>query len=83
MKNKVKKYLKFLYKNKEIQKIRDLANHPDLTELEKWLVIYTFAENRMVLNTCAKLNISERKFYMIQDNVLIKFYYILSKTVQL
>lgn len=83
MKNKVKKYLKNLYQSKQIQKIQDLANHPDLTEDEKWLIYYTYAKDRMVANTAAKLSISERKFYMIQDCALIKLYYIISKTVQL
>lgn len=77
MKNKTKKYLKFLYQNKQSQKIINLANHKDLTVDEKWLIIYTFAKNRMVANTCAKLNISERKFYNIQDTALIKLYYII------
>ena len=77
MKNRVKRYLKNLYQSKQVQKIRNLANHPDLTEDEKWLIIYTFAEDRMVLNTAAKLNVSERKFYNIQDTALTKLYYII------
>nr|DAX84362.1 MAG TPA: hypothetical protein [Caudoviricetes sp.] len=77
MKNKVKKYLKNLYKAKRIEEIRQLANHPDLTEDEKWLIIYTFAEDRMVINTARKLNMSERKFYNTQDVVLTKLYYII------
>lgn len=79
MKNKVKKYLKNLYQTKQTQKIRALANHPDPNEDEKWLIIYTFAEDRMVANTANKLNVSERKFYNIQDSALIKLYYIIFK----
>ena len=73
MKNKVKKYLKMLDK----YQIKDLVKHPDLTSDEKWVIYYTFGEDRYVVNTCAKLYISESKFYKIQDEALIKLYYIL------
>lgn len=74
LKNKVKKYLKT--KNK--YEIKEIVNHPDLSEIEKWLIYYTYGEDRYVLNTCAKLNISERHFYNIQDVALTKLYYILN-----
>ena len=73
MKNKTKKYLKSLTK----YQIKDIVKHPDLTELERWLIYYTYGEDRYVLNTCVKLNISERQFHNIKDQVLIKLYYIL------
>ena len=73
MKNKTKKYLKSLTK----YQIKDIVKHPDLTELERWLIYYTYGEDRYVLNTCVKLNISERQFYNIKDQALIKLYYIL------
>lgn len=73
MKNKVKKYLK----NKTRAEIKEIVNHPDLTETEKWIIYYTFGEDRYVINTCAKLSISERNFYNIKDQALIKLYYIL------
>lgn len=73
MKNKVKNYLKTLDK----YKIKEIVKHPDLTELEKWIIYYTFGEDRYVINTCAKLSISERNFYNIKDQALIKLYYIL------
>ena len=73
MKNKVKKYLK----TKTRLEIKEIVKHPDLTELEKWIIYYTFGEDRYVVNTCAKLSISERQFFNIKDQALIKLYYIL------
>ena len=73
MKNKVKKFLK----TKTRLEIKEIVNHPDLTETEKWIIYYTFGEDRYVINTCAKLSISERNFYNIKDQALIKLYYIL------
>ena len=77
MKNKVKTYLKSdgIFKNK--LKVKEIVNHPDLTETEKWIIYYTFGEDRYVINTCAKLSISERNFYNIKDQALLKLYYIL------
>jgi hypothetical protein len=78
--DKVKKHLKTLSK----AEIKQIIEHPDLTELERWIIYYTFAEKRMVINTCYKLSISERQFFIIKDKGLIKLYYILglNKTVQ-
>lgn len=73
MKNKTKKYLK----ERTRYEVKQIVNHPDLTEEEKWLIYYTYGEDRYVLNTCAKLNISERQFFNIQNQALIKLYYIL------
>lgn len=77
MLNRVKKFLKSdgIFKNRE--KIKEIINHPDLTEEEKWLIYYTYGEDRYIVNTAAKLNMSERRFYMVQDKALIKLYYIL------
>ena len=79
--NKVKAYFKTLAKecNKtELkEKVKSIVKHPDLTEEEKWLVYYTYGEERMVLNTCNKLSMSERRFYMVRDIAFIKLYYIL------
>lgn len=74
MKNKVKKYLKTKDKNE----IKEIVKHPDLTEEEKWIIFYTFAKDRMVLNTCMKLHISERQYHILKDQALIKLYYILN-----
>ena len=73
MKNKTKKYLKSLTK----YQIKDIVKHPDLTELERWLIYYTYGEKRYILNTATKLNMSERRFYTVRDEALIKLYYIL------
>ena len=73
MKNKVKKYLK----TKNRAEIKEIVKHLDLTETERWLIYYTYGEDRMVLNTCYKLNISERQFHNIKDIALTKLYYIL------
>ena len=73
MKDKTKKYLKSLTK----YQIKDIVKHPDLTELERWLIYYTYGEDKYVLNTCVKLSISERQFHNIKDQALIKLYYIL------
>lgn len=73
MKDKVKNYLKSLNK----YQIKELVNHPDLTEEERWLIYYTYGEKRYILNTATKLNMSERKFYTVRDEALIKLYYIL------
>ena len=73
MRNKVKQYLK----TKNRAEIKEIVKHPDLTETERWLIYYTYGEDRMVLNTCCKLSISERQFHNIKDIALTKLYYIL------
>lgn len=69
---KVKQHLKTLTK----EEIKNLINHPDITEIERWLIYYTYAEKRMVINTCYKLSISERQFHNIQNIALTKLYFI-------
>jgi hypothetical protein len=71
--NKVKRYLKTLSKDE----IKKLVEHPDLTEIEKWLIYYTYGENRMVVNTCRKLGLSDAQYYITQNLALTKLYYIL------
>ena len=70
---KVKKYLKTLQK----EEIKKVIMHPDLTEIEKWLIYYIYGEKRMVVNTCYKLGLSETQFYVTQLVALTKLYYIL------
>lgn len=70
--NKTKKYLKTLSK----AEIKKLVEHPDLTEIEKWLIYYAYGEGRMVVNTCRKLAISEAQYRIIQQMALLKLYYI-------
>ena len=71
--NKVKKYLKTLAK----EDIKKLVQHPDLTEIEQWLIYYTYGEKRMVINTCRKLGLGECAYYFKKQIALIKLYYIL------
>lgn len=71
--SKVKKYLKTLSK----EEIKKIVQHPDLTEIEKWLIYYTYGENRMVVNTCRKLGLQETQYYVTQNLALTKLYYIL------
>lgn len=47
----------------------------ELSELEYWLLIYAFVEERMVLNTCAKLSIGKTKYHSMLNEVLIKVEY--------
>lgn len=72
MVNKVKKYLKTLSKDE----IKKLIQHPDLTEIEKWLIYYTYGEKRMVVNTCRKLGISYAQYTITKNIALTKLYYI-------
>lgn len=74
MVGKVKKYLKTLSK----AEIKKLVEHPDLTEIEKWLIYYTYGEGRMVVNTCRKLGLSDAQYYITQNLALTKLYYILN-----
>ena len=74
-----KRYLKTLSPDK----IEEISRHPDLTDLEHWILYYTYAKQRLVVNTCMKLNISERQFFILLSEALTKLYYILElKTVQ-
>lgn len=79
--NKVKKYFKSLEKEltqAELKKkVREIVSHPDLTEIEKWLIYYTYGECRMVINTCRKLGLQETQYYVTQNLALVKLYYIL------
>lgn len=78
---KTKKYLKDIAKThsrtETKQIIKKLVQHPDLTEIEQWLVYYTYGEDRMVANTCAKLGLGECDYYFKQKLALTKLYYIL------
>lgn len=70
--NKTKKYLKTLSK----AEIKKLIEHPDLTEIEKWLIYYCYGEKRMVVNTCRKLGISYAQYTITKNIALTKLYYI-------
>ena len=67
-----KKYIKTLTEDE----IKELSNHPDFEYEEKWVLYYTYAKKRYVANTCMKLNISEKQFFIILREALTKLYYI-------
>ena len=75
MKNNFKKHLRQF----SISERDDLFNHPDFTYLEKWILRYTYFENRYIANTCMKLNISKGTYYINKLTLDIKLYYILKK----
>lgn len=66
-------------KLKEMSKaeLRALFEKAELEETEKWLLRYAYIDERMVLNTCAKLNISESTYHRLLPIALIKIYYTL------
>lgn len=55
--------------------LRKLFKMANLNELEYWLVIYAFVEERMVENTCAKLSIGKTKYHSMLNEALIKIEY--------
>lgn len=57
----IKKKLKEMSKSE----LRALFEKAELEETEKWLLKYAFIEERMVLNTCAKLSISESTYHRL------------------
>lgn len=63
-----KKYLK----NFDEVYLSKLFQISDLTDIEYWVLHYGFIKKRMVLNTCAKLNISESTYRNIYNNALTK-----------
>ena len=77
--NKAKKYLKNIAKTHTLtetkQIIRELVEHPDFTNIEKWLIYYCYGEDRMVVNTCRKLAISESEYRLFHKMALLKLYY--------
>ena len=69
----IKKKLKEMTK----PELRALFEKAELEETEKWLLKYAFIEERMVLNTCAKLSISESTYHRLLPIALTKIYYTL------
>jgi len=57
--------------------LRDLFEKAELEEIEKDLLKYAYIYERMVLNTCAKLNISESTYHRMLPIALVKIYYTL------
>lgn len=57
--------------------LRSLFEKAELDETERWLLKYAYIDERMVLNTCAKLHISESKYHRMLPVALTKVYYTL------
>ena len=69
----IKKKLKEMSKSE----LRALFEKAELEETEKWLLKYAFIDERYVLNTCAKLSISESTYHRLLPIALTKVYYTL------
>ena len=69
----IKKILKSMSK----PELRALFEKAELDETEKWLLKYAYIDERLVLNTCAKLSISESTYHRILPIALTKIYYTL------
>lgn len=69
----IKKRLKSMSKSE----LRALFEKAELEEIEKWLLRYAYIDERLVLNTCAKLNISESTYHRMLPIALVKIYYTL------
>ena len=69
----IKKKLKEMTK----PELRALFEKAELEETEKWLLKYAYIDERLVLNTCAKLSISESTYHRLLPIALIKIYYTL------
>lgn len=67
-----KDYIKTLKEDK----ITELLKHPDFEYTEKWILYYTYVKERYVANTCMKLHLSEKQFFIHLREALIKLYYI-------
>ena len=63
--------------NKTTEEIENIITHPDLTHDERWLIYHIYGKQRMVVNVCHKLHMSEPQFYITQKLALTKLYYIL------
>lgn len=69
----VKKKLKQMSKSD----LKALFKKAELEDIEKWLLRYAYIEERMVLNTCMKLGLSESTYHKILSIALVKVYYTL------
>ena len=69
----IKKKLKEMTK----PELRALFEKAELEETEKWLLKYAYIDERLVLNTCAKLSISESTYHRLLPIALTKVYYTL------
>ena len=79
-----RQYLRFYSKDKDgrikLRKLFQMAkDEGSITEQEYWLLIYAYAECRMVENTCAKLSICQKTYHIILNQALIKINYTICK----
>lgn len=80
----IRQYLRFYSKDKDgrvmLRKLFKFAReHNDITEFDYWILIYAFAECRMVENTCRKLNIQHTKYATALNEALIRIEYTVNK----
>lgn len=64
----IRQYLKFYSKYREgrrkLRKLFQVAkDEGDIKDIDFWLLTYTYAEDRMVENTCAKLGMSKSTYH--------------------
>ena len=71
------KELKHQLKTMNKSQLRHLFELAELEETEKWLLKYAYIDERMVINTCLKLNISESTYHRLLPIALTKIYYTL------
>jgi hypothetical protein len=76
--------LRFYSKDKDgrviLRKLFKLArDEGNINDTEYWLLIYAYAERRMVENTCAKLAICQKTYHIILNQALIKINYTICK----
>ena len=79
-----RQYLRFYSKDNDgrikLRKLFQMAlDEGFITEQEYWLLIYAYAERRMVENTCAKLAICQKTYHIILNQALIKINYTICK----
>ena len=79
-----RKLLRFYSKDKDgriaLRKLfKDAKENNDITEEEYWLLIYAYAECRMVENTCAKLGMCKVTYASRLNIALLKMDYIIKK----
>lgn len=71
------KELKHQLKAMNKSQLRHLFELAELEEIEKYLLKYAYIDERMVINTCLKLNISESIYHRLLPIALTKIYYTL------
>ena len=68
--------IKIKLKKMSASELRALFEKAELEEEEKWLLKY-YLDDKMVLNTCRKLNMSESRYHRMLPVALTKVHYTL------